>query len=234
MSETSSPAERPPLAIRLARSPWPRLALLVALLAAAAWFAVTRGASAVADLRDWTARMGTGGAVVYAVVYAASTVALLPATLLSAAAGVLYGPLWGIAVVWSGAVLGAVVSFVLGRALSRTAVEQLAGGRTAALDAFLARRGTVAVLIVRLVPLFPFALVNYGSAVTAVTFRQYLAGTALGILPGTAAYVALGGSITEPGSPVFIAAVAGLVLLAVGGGLAARRLSRPTGGEDGA
>lgn len=212
--------------ISIVRSPWPRLAVFLVVLAVLGWLAVTRGTEAVDAARLWAAGMGVLGAVVFVLVYALATLALFPATPLTAAAGLLYGPVVGVLVVWLGAVLGATGSFLAGRLLSRQAVEQLAGGRTDRLNAFLATRGTVAVLLVRLIPVFPFALVNYGSAITTITLRQYLGGTAVGILPATIAYVWLGDSIEDPTSPRFIAALTVLGVLAVGGTLAARRFSR--------
>ncbi|MGQ0777787.1 MAG: TVP38/TMEM64 family protein [Pseudonocardiales bacterium] len=222
------PAERTEVSvwISLVRAPWLRLAVFVLILAVLGWFAITRGTAAVEVARDWTAGMGVLGAAVFVLVYAVATLALFPATPLTAAAGLLYGPVVGVLVVWLGAMLGATGSFLVGRLLSRQAVEQLAGGRTDRLNAVLATRGTVAVLLVRLIPIFPFALVNYGSAITAITLRQYLVGTAVGILPAAIAYVWLGDSIEDPISPRFIAALTVLAVLAVGGTLAARRFSR--------
>lgn len=72
-------------------------------------------------------------------------------------------------------------------------------------------------LAVRLVPLFPFGWVNYAAAFTAVGWRDYLVGTGVGILPGTVAYVALGGAVARPGTPVFFA-VLGLLLAVLAGG----------------
>lgn len=231
--EETSPPEHPTSEraetsawIRAARSPWPRLAVFVVILTVLGWFAINHGTAAIAVAQDWTASMGVLGAAVFVLVYALATLALFPATPLTAAAGLLYGPVVGVLVVWLGAVLGATGSFAAGRSLSRQAVEQLAGGRTDRLNAFLSARGTVAVLLVRIIPIFPFALVNYGSAITAITLRQYLVGTAVGILPATVAYVWLGGSIDDPTSPSFVAALALLACLAIGGTMAARRISR--------
>lgn len=212
--------------IRGLRSPWPRLALFATLLAALGWFAIANGTAALDVARDWTARMGAPGATIFVLVYALATLALFPATPLTAAAGLLYGPVVGVLLVWSGSMLGATGSFLLGRVLSRQAVEQLAGNRIDRLNALLATRGTVTVLLLRLIPVFPFALVNYGSAITAITFRQYLVGSAVGILPATVAYVWLGDSIDDPTSPAFVTALTILVALAVGGALAARHFSR--------
>lgn len=148
-------------------------------------------------------------------------------------AGVLFGPITGVVVVWCGAMLGAVSSFGLG--LSRRAVEQLVGHRIEGLNRFLDRRGLLAVLLVRSIPLFPFTLVNYGSAVTALPFATYLAGTAAGIVPGVVVYVALGGTVDDPTSPGFLAAAAAFVVLAVGGSLVARAVGRrhPAGTRSG-
>ncbi len=166
------------------RSPWPRLAVFVVLGVGAGWLTLTQGAAVVVETRGWVAGLGAAGVVAFVVIYAGATVALLPVSLLSAAAGVLFGPLVGVGAVWAGAMLGAAASFGLGRVFSRAAVEALAGPRIEALDRFLVRNGLWAVLLVRLIPLFPFTLVNYGSAATAIRPRHYLAGTAAGIVPG--------------------------------------------------
>jgi uncharacterized membrane protein YdjX (TVP38/TMEM64 family) len=159
--------------------------------------------------------------------------ALFPMTLFSAVAGLLFGPVAGSVLVWSGAVLGASGAFGLGRVISGTALREVAGHGLNRLDAYLAARGTVAVMLVRLVPLFPFGLVNYGTAVTSIGFRHYLIGTAVGIIPASVMYVVLGASITDPQSPAFAVSAGGLLVLTVGGTLAARRAwLRSHSGED--
>jgi uncharacterized membrane protein YdjX (TVP38/TMEM64 family) len=220
-----TPADDPP-AVRLLRSPWPRLALFVVLLGAFGVLALTRGTTLVTDVRDGIPSLGGAAALAFVAVYAVATLALLPVSVLSAVAGLLFGPVLGVAVVWAGAMLGATASFAVGRTLSRPAVEALAGERVDRLDRFLARRAFLAVLVVRLVPLFGFVLVNYGAAATAVGVRPYLAGTALGILPGVLALVTIGGTLNEPTSPAFLAAAGGFVLLTLGGVLVARRMGR--------
>ncbi len=216
------------MVVRVLRSPWPRLGLLLVLLGVSGWLAVTRGADIVGQARDWTASLGGAGWVLFILVYTVATIILFPDALLSAAAGVLFGPIAGILLVWCGATLGAAAAFLLGRLLSREAMRRLAGDRLDRLNAFLSRRGTVAVLLVRLIPLFPFGVVNYGSALTAVSLRQYLLGTALGMLPGIVVYVVLGAAVTDPTSPAFLASAGALLVLAACGALAARRITKRT------
>ncbi|WP_199758106.1 TVP38/TMEM64 family protein [Micromonospora sp. Llam0] len=211
---------------RIIASPWPRLALLTGFLTGAATLLATGGGLNVETLRAGVADAGVWGPVLFVVGYAVGTVLLVPGVLLTATAGLLFGVVGGSVVVLLGATLGAVASFLLGRALGRPAVERLVGGRLDRLDGFLARRGLVAVVGLRLVPLVPFALFNYGSGVTAVRLRDYTLGSAIGMTPGIVAYTAVGGSVTDPTSPQFLIALTGLGLLSLTGLLAARRVRR--------
>lgn len=212
--------------IRFLRSPWTRLALFTALLSALSWFAITHGHTALDVAREWTTRMGTVGAVLFTLIFALATLALFPATPLMAAAGLLYGPLMGVLLVWLGTMLGAIGSFLVGRMLSHQALEQLAGRRIKRLNALFTTHGTATVLLLRLIPVFPFALVNYGCAITTITFRQYLIGTAVGAVPATVAYVWLGDNVEDPTSPAFITALVVLTALSVIGALVARYSAR--------
>jgi uncharacterized membrane protein YdjX (TVP38/TMEM64 family) len=162
------------------------------------------------------------GPLAFIVVYALGTVLLLPASLLTVAGGLLFGVVGGSAVVLVGATVGAVASFLIGRVLGRPAVERLVGARIDRLDGFLARRGLVAVIGLRLVPVVPFALFNYGAGVTGLRTRDYAIGSAVGMAPGVVVFTALGGSVTDPTSPQFLLAAGALVLLTLGGLVAAR------------
>ena len=130
----------------------------------------------------------------FVVVYAVSTLAPLPKNVFSAAAGLVVGVL----VVLVGAVLGAVAAFWLGRLLGRDAVERLSGARIARVDALLRRRGVLALIAVRLVPVLPFTAINYAAGLSVVRTRDYLIGTSVGIIPGTIAYVTLGSYGSSP------------------------------------
>lgn len=152
-----------------------------------------------------------------------------PATVFSIAAGLLFGLAGGLAVVLAGALLGAAGGFALARRLGRDAVAGVDSDRLRRLDAMLARRGLLAVIGVRLVPLLPFTALNYACGLTGVRARDYLLGTALGILPGATAFVTVGAYGADPGSVPFLVALGGLVLLAAGGVVVSRRRRAPAG-----
>jgi uncharacterized membrane protein YdjX (TVP38/TMEM64 family) len=167
------------------------VAAVAGLLAAAWWLPIA----------SWTTRLaeqarGTGaiGIVVFVVAYVVSTVALLPGSILTLAAGFVYGPVWGLAVASPASVAGATCAYLLGRTLLRDwAARKLgASARARAIDAAIEREGFKLVLLLRLSPLFPFNLLNYVLSLTRVRPGTYILASFIGMLPGTAMYVYLG------------------------------------------
>jgi uncharacterized membrane protein YdjX (TVP38/TMEM64 family) len=200
--------------------------VLVLIVALAAVVALAVGLSDEEQLRADVAAMGPAAPALFILLYAVATLAPVPKNVLTAAAGLLFGFVEGIAIVLLAALLGALAAFALGRALGRDAVERITGARVARVDALLSRHGLLAVLGVRLVPVLPFTAINYAAGLTAVRIGDYLIGTALGMIPGTVAYVALGAYGTSPGSWPFVAAVLALFALTAGGVAAAHRYRR--------
>lgn len=170
-------------------------------------------------------------AAFFVLAYAAATLAPVPKNVLSAAAGAVFGTVLGVALVWVAAVLGASVAFWLGRLLGRDAVARLAGRRLDQFDAFVRRQGAASILAVRLIPVVPFTVVNYGSGLTGLRFGSYLIGTGIGILPGTVAFVWLGSAARTPRSWSFSAALALLAAVTLVGALLARRSRRRASGS---
>lgn len=202
---------------------WVRLAALVALLLAGLVVVAFVPLPDVAEIRDRVTAAGPMGPVVFAGLYVVATLLVLPKNVLTAGAGAVFGLAAGVGLVWVAAMVGAAAAFWLGRLLGREGVSRLAGHHLARLDALVLRHGVLAVLVLRLVPLVPFTAVNYGSGVTAVPFAAYLLATAVGIVPGTVAYVALGAYGGEPTGWPFLLAAGALLTLSVAGWWVARR-----------
>ncbi len=137
--------------------------------------------------------LGAVAPLVFALGYAAATVAFVPGTVLSVAAGALFGLFEGSAVVFAGATLGASLAFLLARTVARDLVARRveASARFRAVDRAIGEQGLRIVLLLRLSPVFPFNLLNYALGLTGVSFRDNLIGC-LGMLPGTVLYVYLG------------------------------------------
>jgi uncharacterized membrane protein YdjX (TVP38/TMEM64 family) len=126
--------------------------------------------------------------LIYVVVYVVGTAAFLPGTVLSFAGAVLFGAYEGTLYTWIGATIGATLAYLMARLLGRDFVERLFGGRFAAFDRRIREHGFTGLLIIRLVPLFPFNAVNFGSGLTGIRLGDYVLATAIGIVPGTFVY----------------------------------------------
>ncbi|GAB3557797.1 hypothetical protein GCM10027405_03210 [Arthrobacter alkaliphilus] len=196
------------------RRAWARLMVLVFFVAAAAIAALLFPVRTVEEVQRYFTGTPWGPAV-FILGYAALTLSPVPKTVLSIGAGVVFGFAGGVGVVVAAALLGAMAAFWLGRCLGREAVEIYTGARVGKLDEVLRRRGFVAIVAVRLVPVLPFTAINYLAGLTSVAWWPYLLGTALGILPGTVSYVTLGAFGLQFGWQVQAAlAVLGLLTLA--------------------
>lgn len=166
-----------------------------------------------AELEQFIDSTGALGPAVFIVVYVVLTVAFVPGTIPSLAAGALFGAVWGSALTIIGATLGAALAFEIARRLGRERLERRIGRRAATADRWIGHRGLRGVLTLRLVPLVPFNALNYGFGLSSVRRRDHLVGTAVGIVPGTVSFVALGDSITDPGSTGFLLSLGAVLLL---------------------
>lgn len=210
----------------MSRQQWAQVTGVVLLVAALVIISVAVGVPGVDRLRNDFAQFGIWAGILYAGLYAAISLAPLPAAVFTLAAGALFGVTEGLVVVEAGASVGAVIGFWLARVLGRDFVARVSGASIEWLDERFARRGVLAVLAVRLLPVLPFAAVNYVSGLTSIRFRDYLAGTAVGILPAAAAYVVLGAYGSTPGSVPFLVALAALLVLVVAGLVSGQRSRR--------
>ncbi|MFE5485647.1 TVP38/TMEM64 family protein [Streptomyces sp. NPDC056527] len=212
------PVTRPPgsLAPRCSRallSPWSRLAVLAALLVTAATTVVLYEPQRLLSA-GWPPQMsGVGAVVLFALAYGACTAAFVPRPILNLAAGALFGTQAGLAAAVAGTVLGAGISFTLGRVLGQGALRPLLRGRwLKAADGQLSRHGFRSMLAIRLFPGVPFAAANYCAAVSRMGYAPFLLATAIGTIPNTAAYVVAGSQAASPTSPAFLISMGFIVV----------------------
>lgn len=143
-------------------------------------------------LRQWFAAFGPWAPLVYVLAYLLAGLVFIPATPLTIAGGFLFGPLVGTLYALLAAAASSGIGFLLTRYAVPDAARRYGGERVARVVAGVEAEGWRFVAFVRLVPLFPFSLVNYGLGLTRLGFGGYLLTTAVCMLPGTAAYAWLG------------------------------------------
>lgn len=165
------------------------LGLTIAALAIGAmWLPVDRVQPTIAG---W----GALAPVAAVIVGAALLVALVPRTPVSIACGLLFGAVGGTVCAVAVALLAAVATFALGRALGRDFVASRAGRRWRRLEWWLAREGTLAVAAVRSLPLGPYGLIGYAYGTSTVRPLHYGLGTAIAAVPSALAYALVGAAI---------------------------------------
>lgn len=147
-----------------------------------------------------------------------AVVAPLPAPAVAMAGGYSFGVAEGFLLTWVGCLIGGVISFGISRLFGR---DFVAGSvRGARLDRYVEEHGVVLILVLRLIPLVSFDAISYAAGLSGIRFRSFFVATALGMLPGTFAFVYFGGAQAGPGT---WAMLAGLGVLAFGAYLYQRR-----------
>lgn len=151
------------------------------------------------QLIEWIRGAGPAGVAVYAAAYIAATLLLLPGSLLTVGAGLVYGPILGTLLVSPVSVTAATCAFLLGRTLARGWVARRIASdvRLSAIDSVIGRHGFKIVALLRLSPVIPFNLLNYALALTRVRLRDYVIGSFVGMLPATLLYVYVGSLVTS-------------------------------------
>lgn len=147
-------------------------------------------------LMDYNARHRLMMVAGFMALYIVQTTLSLPgAAVLSLAAGALFGAVAGTLYAVVAATIGACLAFMVTRYLLRDAVLNRFGSRLAGLNQELETRGVNYLLFLRLVPLFPFFLINLAAGITALPLRTFFIGTLCGIIPGAFVFVNAGASL---------------------------------------
>ncbi len=165
------------------------LFLLIAGIAAAVFY---RDQFDAAALEIWVNESGSAGPIVFMLIYIVGTVFFLPGAVLTLAGGALFGPVLGSLYNLTAATIGAMISFLAARYLAHDWVEKKTGGRMKQLKQGVEGEGWKFVAFVRLVPLFPFNVLNYALGLTKIKFSHYSIATYIFMLPGAIAYTYLG------------------------------------------
>lgn len=166
-----------------------RTAIGLAALLGLVWLGREAG-SFVPRFAEWVEGLGPWGPAVFVAGYAVAVVAFVPGSLLTLAAGAIFGLLEGTVFVLAGATLGSTAAFVLSRTTARDAIARRVEGdrRFAAIDRAIEQQGRRIVFLLRLSPIFPFNLLNYALGLTRVRLADYVVAS-IGMLPGTLLYV---------------------------------------------
>jgi uncharacterized membrane protein YdjX (TVP38/TMEM64 family) len=206
--------------VATARQVSPRRFLVTAMVAVAmvAVALLVRLPTAV-ELRDWSTSVGPWFPLAFLATHIVVTVLPFPRTAFTLAAGLLFGPLLGVTLAVTASTVSALAALTLVRAGGWQLNRLVRHHAVDRLDSRLRERGWVAVLALRLIPLVPFAPLNYAVGASGVRVLPYVLATVAGLIPGTSAVAILGDALTGHVSPLLflVSLCTGLVGLALFG-----------------
>lgn len=166
--------------------------MILMLLSAIAAGVYYRDILDVSLIEQWLEQAGWWAPVVFILIYVVATVFFLPGSVFTLAGGVIFGPVLGVLCNLTGATIGAAISFLIARYLMSDVVSRRSAGRLKQLINGVEAEGWRFVAFVRLVPLFPFNLLNYALGLTKIRFSEYVAATGVFMIPGAIAYTYIG------------------------------------------
>ncbi len=169
-----------------------RISVFILLLGAISWALLNRDSIDIAQLQGQLENAGATAPLIFMLTYIISTVLFLPGSLLTLLGGALFGPVLGTFYSLTAATLGAMISFLIARYLASDWVEKKSAGRIQQLIQGVNHEGWRFVAFTRLMPLFPFNLLNYALGLTRIRFSHYSIATYVFMLPGAIAYTYLG------------------------------------------
>ena len=169
-----------------------KILLLVFIVAGIVLVVTYRDQLDATAIQNWIEEAGNAAPLLFMFVYIVGTVFFLPGAVLTLLGGALFGPVLGTAYNLTAATIGAMLSFLVARYLASDWVEKKTGGKLKQLMHGVENEGWRFVAFTRLVPLFPFNLLNYGLGLTKIKFSHYSIATYIFMLPGATAYTYLG------------------------------------------
>jgi len=158
------------------------------------------------DLQQWLAGalrwidgLGAIGYVIFALIYILACICLIPGSILTLGAGVIFGVVKGSLLVSVASTIGATLAFLVGRYVARSWVSRQIKGNAkfSDIDNAVAKEGWKIVGLTRLSPVFPFSLLNYAYGLTKVSLRDYFFASWVGMVPGTVMYVYIGSLVGD-------------------------------------
>ena len=181
------------------------------------------------QLQQVLQQTGSWAPVLYIGLFVLLPAFFFPVAVLALAGGLLFGLWWGSVYTFIGAVLNCAMMFLLARYVGRSQVQRLVEQKLSPqwqrrLQMADGKEGFLLLIILRLIPAVPYNLINYTFGLTGISFSSYLLASAIGISPGTFAFINIGDKTLEAGSPSFWIAIGLLVLLLVVTGLLGKKL----------
>gem|GEM_PF-66012 len=169
----------------------------------------------VDDIKNYVESFGKLGPIIYIIMFSLVPLTLFPDSILAISSGLIFGLVNGYIYTAIGALIGGTISFYISRKLGRNVVKKLTKEKLDKVENMINERGFFIVLMLRLIPLFPFDVISYGSGLTSIRYKDFILATFFGTIPGIFVFVNIGAQSVNIGSKSFYLSIAALILLLV-------------------
>ncbi|MCM1991916.1 TVP38/TMEM64 family protein [Oceanirhabdus seepicola] len=165
------------------------------------------------EFKDYIQSFGVWAPIVYIVLFTVVPLTLFPDSILAISGGLAFGIVWGSIYTMIGALMGGTLAFFITRTIGNSAVNKLMDKKFKGAKKYTDKMGVEVILLLRLIPLFPFDIVSYLAGLSNIKFRKYIFGTIIGTIPGILIFNNIGEQIMDCTSFGFIVSIILLVLL---------------------
>lgn len=165
------------------------------------------------ELKEYIQAKGAMAPIIYVVILTLLPLLLFPDSVLVIAGGMVFGLWKGVVLTSIGSLLGGIISFIISRVLGQGVVKKIIRRDIVVFDNKGTKSAFFLILILRLIPLFPFKLVSYSAGLTDMKLRDFSLATVIGSLPGIIVYTNLGDKTTKLGTTDFYISIGLVVLL---------------------
>lgn len=165
------------------------------------------------EIKTYIDSYGSFAPIVYIIMFALVPLTLFPDSVLAIAGGFVFGLYKGYIYTAIGALIGATISFYISRKLGRNIVKKFTKNKLDNIETMVNTKGFSIILLLRLIPLFPFDVISYGAGLTSVKYKDFILATFLGTIPGILVFTNIGAQALNIGSNNFYMSIAALILL---------------------
>lgn len=165
------------------------------------------------DIQDYVNSFGKLAPFIYITMFAVVPLTFFPDSILAISGGLLFGLLKGYIYTLIGALIGASLSFVISRKLGREFLKKLTKNKLDYIEEMINSKGFFIILILRLIPLFPFDVISYVAGLTSIKYKDFLFATILGTIPGILVFTNIGAQSVNIGSGSFYVSIMALIIL---------------------
>ena len=159
---------------------------------------VYNGGALFNDIKNFVTTWPEYSLLLFLLAYTIRPILLIPDSIMVIIAGATFGPWIGLFAAYLGENVSALIAFSVSRFLGDKWASHSRIEFVRKLDRVVTKRGFVTLMFLRLIPIAPFDPINYGAGLTSMSYRTFIAGTALGVIPALVVYVLLGSALTNP------------------------------------